>query len=66
VYLAQIGLPAVVGAVIGAFLGNHWALPLIQMAPIPTKVTVPTWIDYTAPLEGWCFSRGSVRSSRHS
>lgn len=49
-YLAQIGLPAVVGAVIGAFLGNHWALPLIQMAPIPTKVTVPTWIDYTAPL----------------
>ena len=50
VYLAQIGLPALVGAVIGAVLGNHWALPLIQMAPIPTKVTVPTWIDYTAPL----------------
>lgn len=50
VYLAQIGLPAAVGAVLGAALGNHWALPLIQMAPIPTTVRVPMWIDVTAPL----------------
>jgi len=50
VYLAQIGLPAVLGAVIGAALGKHWALPLIQMAPIPTKVTVPVWIEFAAPL----------------
>ncbi len=50
VYLAQIGLPAVAGAAVGAVLGNHWALPLIKMAPVATKVSVPTWIDFTAPL----------------
>jgi putative ABC transport system permease protein len=50
VYLAQIGLPAVAGAVVGAVIGNHWALPLIEMAPIPIKVSVPTWIDFAAPL----------------
>jgi putative ABC transport system permease protein len=49
VYLTQIGLPALVGAVIGAVLGNHWALPLIKMSPLPTKVSVPAWIDFTAP-----------------
>ena len=49
VYLAQIGLPGLAGAVSGAVLGNHWALPLIKMAPIPAKVSVPTWIDFTAP-----------------
>jgi len=50
VYLTQIGAPALVGATIGAVLGNHWALPLIETAPTAISVTVPTWIDLTAPL----------------
>jgi putative ABC transport system permease protein len=49
VYLAQIGLPALAGAAAGAVLGNHWALPLIKMSPIPARVSVPVWIDVTAP-----------------
>jgi putative ABC transport system permease protein len=50
IYLAQIGAPALVGAAIGALLGNHWALPLIETAPTAVSVTVPAWIDLTAPV----------------
>jgi putative ABC transport system permease protein len=49
VYVAQAGLPALIGAATGALLGNHWALPLIELAPV-AHVSVPVWIDVTAPL----------------
>jgi putative ABC transport system permease protein len=71
VYLAQIGLPALIGAVIGAVLGNHWALPLIRMAPVPTQVSVPSWIDLAAPagmlaLTGLAAAVPALRAGRLS
>jgi putative ABC transport system permease protein len=51
VYLAQISIPAVAGAVAGTILGNSWVLPVIGMYAIQgSHVSVPLWINLTAPL----------------
>jgi putative ABC transport system permease protein len=51
VYLAQISIPAVAGAVAGTLLGNSWVLPVIGMYEIQgAHVSVPLWINLTAPL----------------
>ena len=50
-YLAQIGLPALAGAVAGTLLGGQWALPVIGFAPAAGQhVSVPPWINLTAPV----------------
>ncbi len=51
VYLAQISIPAVAGAVAGTILGNSWVLPVIGLYEIQgAHVSVPLWINLTAPL----------------
>jgi putative ABC transport system permease protein len=50
-YLAQIGLPALAGAIAGTALGNWWVLPVIGLFPIEGEhVSVPLWINLTVPL----------------
>ncbi len=50
-YLAQIGLPALAGAIIGTVLGDAWVQPVISVAPlIGVHVSVPQWINVAAPL----------------
>jgi putative ABC transport system permease protein len=41
-YLAQIGIPALIGAAAGTALGNYWVVPLLGVA-------VPSWINITVP-----------------
>jgi putative ABC transport system permease protein len=51
VYLAQISLPAVAGAVAGTVLGNAWVLPVLGLFEVPgARVFVPLWINLTVPL----------------
>jgi putative ABC transport system permease protein len=51
VYLAQISIPAVAGAVAGTVLGNWWVLPVIDLYPVQgERVFVPLWINLTVPL----------------
>jgi putative ABC transport system permease protein len=51
VYLAQISIPAVAGAVVGTTLGNQWVLPVINLYPVQgERVFVPLWINLTVPL----------------
>ena len=51
VYLTQISIPAVAGAVAGTILGNSWVLPVIGLYEIQgARVSVPLWINLTAPL----------------
>jgi putative ABC transport system permease protein len=51
VYLTQISIPAVAGAVAGTVLGNAWVLPVIGLYEIQgAHVSVPLWINLTAPL----------------
>jgi hypothetical protein len=48
-YLIQLGIPALAGALAGTALGNLWALPYIQEAPIfGVTVAIPVWIDIAA------------------
>jgi putative ABC transport system permease protein len=47
-YLAQLALPAAVGALVGAVLGADWAVPLINGGPYHVHVDAPLWIDLTA------------------
>jgi putative ABC transport system permease protein len=51
-YLAQIGLPALAGAVAGTALGGWRVLPLVNggSSLFNLTVTVPLWIDITVPL----------------
>jgi len=50
-YLAQIGLPAIAGAVVGTVLGDRWVLPVIKMSPLGgSHASVPLWINLTVPL----------------
>lgn len=50
-YLAQIGLPALVGAVAGTALGNWQVLPVIGLYQIQgSHVSVPAWINLAVPL----------------
>jgi putative ABC transport system permease protein len=48
VYLVQIGIPALIGAIVGAVLGDHWVLPVLNGGPFKGQ-PVPLWIDITAP-----------------
>jgi len=51
VYLAQISIPAVAGAVAGTVLGNWQVLPVIGLDEVQgAHVFVPLWINLTAPL----------------
>jgi putative ABC transport system permease protein len=47
-YLVQIGIPALIGAIAGAALGDHWVLPELNGGPFKAQ-PVPLWIDITAP-----------------
>jgi putative ABC transport system permease protein len=50
-YLAQVGIPALAGAVAGAVLGNWLVVPILGLFTIQTaNVHVPLWINITAPL----------------
>jgi putative ABC transport system permease protein len=51
-YLAQIGIPALAGAIAGTILGNVWVLPFVNLATGEFKITValPPWINVTVPL----------------
>jgi FtsX-like permease family len=51
-YLAQIGLPALAGAIAGTALGVWRVLPLVNggSSLFNLTVTVPLWIDITVPL----------------
>jgi putative ABC transport system permease protein len=50
-YLAQIGVPALAGAVAGTVLGNWWVQPVIALFEIQgAHVSVPAWINLTVPL----------------
>jgi putative ABC transport system permease protein len=51
-YLAQIGLPALAGAIVGTALGDWRVLPLINggNSLFHINVTVPPWIDVAVPL----------------
>ena len=51
-YLAQIGLPALAGAVAGTAVGVWRVLPLVNggSSLFNITVTVPLWIDITVPL----------------
>jgi putative ABC transport system permease protein len=48
VYLVQIGIPALIGAIAGAVLGDHWVLPVLNGGPFKAQ-PVPLWIDIAAP-----------------
>jgi putative ABC transport system permease protein len=58
-YLAQIGLPALAGAIAGTGLGNWQVLPLLNQGSnlFHLTVTVPLWINITVPL-GLCALAG--------
>lgn len=49
-YLAQLGLPALAGALAGTVLGNRTAPPLIDTGPVRLSVGVPVWVDVSVPL----------------
>jgi len=50
-YLAQIGVPALAGAIAGTILGSWQVLPVIGLYPIDGEhLSVPAWINLTVPL----------------
>jgi ABC-type lipoprotein release transport system permease subunit len=63
-YLAQLGIPALAGAVTGTVVGSYWARPML-------KVDVPKWIWLSVPI-GLCVLAGlaalapAVRAARWS
>ena len=49
-YLAQLGIPALAGALAGTALGSLWALPHLQETPVfRVTVAIPVWIDIAVP-----------------
>lgn len=48
-YLAQIGMPALAGAIAGTVLGDWWVLPELNGGPFAAQ-PVPLWINITVPL----------------
>jgi putative ABC transport system permease protein len=49
-YLAQLGIPALAGAVAGTVLGTRWALPYLQERSLfKVTVAIPVWITIAAP-----------------
>lgn len=72
-YLAQIGLPALAGAIAGTALGNWRVLPLINGGDslFHINVTVPVWIDIAVPagmlaLTGLAAAVPALRAGRLS
>ena len=49
-YLAQLALPAVVGAVVGTVIGSNWVVPLINSGPYHIHIGAPLWIKLTVPV----------------
>jgi putative ABC transport system permease protein len=50
-YVAQIGVPALAGAIAGTALGSWQVLPVIGVYPIDGEhLSVPAWIHLTVPL----------------
>jgi putative ABC transport system permease protein len=49
VYLVQIGIPALIGAIAGTVLGDHWVLPVLNGGPFKAQ-PVPLRIDIAAPV----------------
>jgi putative ABC transport system permease protein len=48
-YLAQIGLPALAGVIIGTILGVQWVLPKLNAGPFAAE-PVPLWIEIVVPV----------------
>jgi putative ABC transport system permease protein len=49
-YLAQLGIPALAGALTGTVLGTLWVLPYIQETPVfNVTIAIPLWISVAAP-----------------
>jgi putative ABC transport system permease protein len=48
-YVAQLGVPALAGAIAGTVLGNYWVVPLLNGGPGPNEA-VPLWVNMTVPL----------------
>ncbi len=48
-YLAQVGIPALAGAIAGTVLGDRWVAPMLGGGP-GNAVSVPLWINLTVPL----------------
>jgi hypothetical protein len=71
-YLAQLGIPALAGALAGTVLGSLWALPQIQETPLfGVRVAIPLWIDIAVPagtlaLTGLAALVPAVRAGRLS
>ena len=71
-YLAQLGAPALAGALAGTVLGSLWVLPQIQETPVfGVRVAVPVWIDAAVPagmvaLAGLAALLPAVRAGRLS
>ena len=69
-YLAQLGIPALAGALAGTVLGSLWVLPQIQESPVfGVSVAVPVWVDIAAPagmvaLAGLAALLPAVRAGR--
>ena len=69
-YLAQLGVPALAGALAGTVLGSLWVLPQIQESPVfGVSVAVPVWVDLAAPagmvaLAGLAALLPAVRAGR--
>jgi putative ABC transport system permease protein len=73
IYLAQIGLPALAGAIAGTALGDWRVLPLINggSSLFDITVTVPVWIDIAVPagmlaLTGLAAALPAMRAGRLS
>ena len=69
-YLAQLGIPALAGALAGTVLGSLWVLPQIQESPVfGVSVAVPVWVGIAAPagmlaLAGLAALLPAVRAGR--
>ena len=48
-YLAQIGLPALAGVIVGTILGGRWVLPKLNGGPFAAR-PVPLWIEIAVPV----------------
>lgn len=69
-YLAQLGIPALAGALAGTAIGSLWVLPNLQESPVfGVTVAIPVWISIAAPagmlaLTGLAALLPAVRAGR--
>jgi len=49
-YLAQIGMPALAGAIAGTAVGNWWVDPMLNGGGPDDVVAVPLWINLVVPV----------------